>query len=313
MRKQAVLAVASVAVAVLVPGPARAQSKQFAAGSLIIPMDVDYQDEGMFKAYGMLYQLLLHDVPVYWVIRLDKEWGGVDFEAEAQDVQSGQDIGTHGYRGGPFVVDSEDATRALAVVSAWQAEHVTTVHRATAPFTGYVSKLMTVAPTIAVFADGNEDIAFGYLNAAGIPDSLGQAWPDRKDPDRLYPGYPDVLSVEEVRGPDPDDPSDGALFDDNGLPVYCQLMTMHWGVNERDEGAIAEIRQFLNFPTHFFAECQAVNAVENAENGHFLTPNGYIMDDKPDDVDFLNAHLPFAQLDGPFQTVGGSEPSYTLP
>ncbi len=293
--------------------PAMAQSRHFDRGSLIIPMDIDYQDEGMLQAYGLVYQLLFHDVTVYWIIRSDKVFGEPDFMASARDLESNQDIQDHGYRGGPFVIDSADAARAEDIVSDWQQDHVTTVHRATDAFDAEVSRVLTVAPTIAVFADGNEDIAFGYLNAAHIPDSLGQAWPDRKDNSREYPGWPDVLSVDEVRGPDPDNVSDGSLFDDQGLPRYCQLMTMHWGVNERDDAAIAEIRAFLQFPTHFFAECQAVNAVENSVNGHFLTPNGYIMDDRPDNVEFLNPFLPFAQLDGPFETIGGSEPSYSLP
>ncbi len=149
--------------------------------------------------------------------------------------------------------------------------------------------------------------------AAGIPDSLGQEWPDKKDKDGLYEGYPDVLSVAEVRGPTDTDNKDGALFDANGEPVYCELMTMHWDVKDRDEAAIAEIREYLHHPVHFFAECQSVNAVENAVNGRFLTPNGYVISEQPDAVDILNPHLPFSQLDGAFQTVGGSEPSYSLP
>ncbi len=301
------------AAALLTSVPAKAQSRHFDEGSLIIPMDIDYQDDGMLQAYGLLYQLLLYDVTVYWTIRSDKDFGEADFVASARDLATDEAVEEHGYRGGPFVVDVQDAECALEIVTQWQAEHVTAVHRASAAFDAEVSRVLTVAPTIAVFADGNEDIAFGYLNAAAIPDSLGQAWPDRKDNSREYPDWPDVLSVEEVRGPTTDSDTDGALFDDQALPRYCQLMTMHWGVNERDDDAIAEIRAFLQFPTHFFAECQAVNAVENSVNGHFLTPNGYIMDDRPDTVEFINPFLPFAQLDGPFQTVGGSEPSYTLP
>jgi len=219
-------------------GPAMAQTRTFEKGSLIIPMDTDYQDQGMFKAYGLLYRILLADIQVYWIIAPDKDFGGTDMTTSARDVQTSDVIDQHGYRGGPFVVESQDATSAMAVITAWQDASDVTVHQATASFDGYVSRIMTVAPTIAVFADGNEDIAFGYLNAAAIPDSAGQTWPDRKDKDRLYPGYPDVLSVAEVRGPSVDVNDDGALFDSEGLPMYCQLMTMHWGVNERDDAAL---------------------------------------------------------------------------
>ncbi|MCP4679587.1 MAG: DUF11 domain-containing protein [Deltaproteobacteria bacterium] len=290
-----------------------AAERTFNEGSVIIPMDLAYQDDGMLEAFGLLYQLLLVNVTVHWVISPTKDAWGVDFTTSAKDSVTGDAVTDHDYLGGPFVIDADQADAALQVIEAWQISHTTTAHIATVQFTGDVNRSLTVAPTIGIFADGNEDIAFGYLNAAGIPDSLGQAWPDKKDKDLLYTGFPDVLTVPEIHGPTDTSHTDGVLFDDQGLPVYCELMTMHWGVKDRDEEAIAEVREFLYYPTHFFAECQAVNAVENAENGHFLTPNGYIMDDKPDEVTIVNPNLPFSQLDGAFETVGGSEPSYTLP
>ncbi len=44
-----------------------------------------------------------------------------------------------------------------------------------------------------------------------------------------------------------------------------------------------------------------INAVENSVNGHFLTPNGYLIGDKPSDVEVIAAHLPFGQFDGDFR------------
>ncbi|HTP51464.1 MAG TPA: MopE-related protein [Anaeromyxobacteraceae bacterium] len=64
------------------------QARSFAAGSLVIPMDDCYQrrtpgtawkpaqttdcnvstDDGIFRAYGLVYFLLKHNVPVYWAI-----------------------------------------------------------------------------------------------------------------------------------------------------------------------------------------------------------------------------------------------------
>jgi len=287
----------------------------FAPGSLIIPMDTDFQDVGMFQAYGLVYQLLKNDIDVYWLIKTPKELGDADFVALAVDVSTiaGDVPMEHGYRGGPFAVAAEDAAAAMAVVDAWQASHVTAVHQATEEFIGPVSRTLRKTPRIGIMANGQEDISFEYMNAAGVPDSLDQAWPDAKDPTAEYAGYPDILSVAEIRGPTDTDDKDGALFDESGEPVFCELMTMHWAVADRDEEAIAEIREYLHYPVHFFAECQSVNAVENAVNGHFLTPNGYIMDDQPDEVDLVHPYLPFSQMDGAFQTVGGSEPSYTLP
>src|SRR5689334_3659875 len=54
--------------------PASAESRNFPTGSLIIPMDLSYQDRGMFQAYGLLFQLLRQGVPVAWVIEPTKTW-----------------------------------------------------------------------------------------------------------------------------------------------------------------------------------------------------------------------------------------------
>jgi uncharacterized repeat protein (TIGR01451 family)/MYXO-CTERM domain-containing protein len=289
-------------------GSSVASAETFPAGSVIIPMDTDHQDLGMFKAYGLVYQLLLHDVPVNWTIRSGKGFGEVDFTTDATDYATGVPITAHGYRGGPWVVHADDASAAQAIIDAWQASNVTTVHIATSAFFADVSKRLVAAPTIAMFADGNQKIARGYVMAAGIPDSTGNfAWPDAS---------PDMLTVAETAGPTDTNHADGALFDGAGRPVYCQFMSMHWAVKDARDNpeVVAEVRQFLNHPTHFFAECQAVNAFENdLDNGLFLTPNGFEIDIRPTVVDFFNASSPFAQFDGTFATVGGSEPSYTLP
>src|SRR5690606_37826960 len=57
-------------IALLTPSAARADA--FAAGSLIIPMDTEYQDLGIFEAYGLVYELLRGGVPVRWVIKAGK-------------------------------------------------------------------------------------------------------------------------------------------------------------------------------------------------------------------------------------------------
>lgn len=285
---------------------------EFEAGSLIIPMDTTYQDMGMLTAFGLVYSLLKYGIPVYWVIAPGKLPGEPDFIVDAADHKTNVPF-THAYRGGPFVIPASYASMAHAIVHAWQVQHVTTVHHSNAPFVGFARKKLVSAPTIAIFADGNEDIAFGYLNAAGIPDSLGNPWPNKKDGTLLYPNHPDVLTVEEIVGPTTTNHADGALFDAWGNPAYCQLMTMHWGVKDVVDEVVAEMREYLQHPVHLFAECQAVNAIENNKYGRFLTPNGFLIDKEPSAVTFLNFDLAFAQLDGPWGIVGGSEPSYSLP
>jgi hypothetical protein len=277
----------------------------FEPGALVIPMDTDYQDQGMLRAYGLVHRLLQEGIVVRWSIRPGKASGEADFEATTIDVRTGEDVGTHGYRGGPWIVTADDAATALPVVMAWQTDYPeTTVHEASETFAAPVSRRLDWAPTIAIFADANEDIARKYLLAAGIPDSTGDlTWPDDS---------PDVLSIEEVAGPTDTDHADGALFGSED-PIYCQFMSMHWDVAEAEANpeVIAELDSYLQYNTHFFAECQAVSAFENL--GHFLTPNGLLFAEQPTTYDFHRVDSPFAQLDGEFASVGGSEPAYSLP
>ncbi|NUQ79142.1 MAG: DUF11 domain-containing protein, partial [Polyangiaceae bacterium] len=294
------------AALVAVSSPSRADD--FAPGSVIVPMDTTYQDMGMFKAYGLVYELLRQGVPVRWSIAPNKLAGAADFVASGQDHLTQASVVDHGYRGGPWIIDSASAPQALPIIDAWQAQYPeTAVHIATQAFTAPVAKRLVAAPKVAMFADGNQKIARGYLAAAKIPDStLDYTWPDAS---------PDMLTVAEVTGTDAAN-NDGALFDKDGHPRYCQFMSMHWGVNDavNNPGVVAEVRQYLKFPTHFFAECQAVNAFENhAVHGHFLTPNGFLVASQPNSIQVLTPDSPFAQLDGPFKTVGGSEPAYMLP
>ena len=301
-----------VAGVVLFAGEARADT--FAQGSLIVPMDTTYQDNGMLRAFGLVYELLRNGVHVQWVIRPGKAHLGVDFTASAVDHQTRAVVASHGYRGGPWVIDSSDAAKAIPIIDAWQqANPAVAVHEVTAPFWGDVARYLVVAPTIAMHQDGNEKIARGYLQAAGIPDStLDPTWPATS---------PDMLTPAEVAGPTTTNHHDGKLFDADGDPVYCQFMSMHWGVNEAAASpeTVLEVREYLKHPVHFFAECQAVNAFEGGPpdggRGNFLTTQGFQWPApaQPKTYDFYNDSSPFAQLDGAFQSVGGSEPAYSLP
>ncbi|MBI5534872.1 MAG: DUF11 domain-containing protein [Deltaproteobacteria bacterium] len=301
--------IAFLAASAAVTTSAAASADTFAPGTLVVPMDTTYQDQGMLRAFGLVYKLLSQNIPVRWVIRNGKAYQGVDFTTSAVDLQTNAAINNHGYRGGPWVIDQANAAKATPIIVAYQsANPMVKVHRTTAAFTGDVSRLLVAAPTIGMHADGNEDIAVSYLVAAGIPDSTGNyTWPNTS---------PDMLTPAEVAGPTTTSHKDGKLFDANGTPTYCQFMSMHWGVNNAiaSPETVAEVRAFLGNPVHFFAECQAVNAFENlVPHGFFLTTTGFLIGAKPTTVDFLHADQPFGQIDGPFLTVGGSEPSYSIP
>ncbi len=365
------LALLVAASTLLLASEARAADRTFEAGSLIVPMDLSYQDTGVFQAYGLLYVLLRNGIHVHWVISPTKTYHAAacntpgdlcpwDCEVDGSGVKCAyptmspdlaattkvvwddkeladrnDPVGTHSYRGGPFVIDSADRDAALAIIDVWNDPmtwpanpyamrtvfHVVTVHETTAAFTGNVAKEMIAAPTIAVFADGNEPIATNYLRAAGIPQSNGAEFPTAKcGTTNCGPGSanPDMLTEEVIMGdlgtcdaPNLDH-RNGALFR-NGSAAYCQIMSMHWDVTDRERvecgggdcpatqaqcapgtpftynghEVVAEVREFLKDNTHFFAECQAVNAYENTtpnpawpflddagRDGHFLTTTG---------------------------------------
>ena len=215
----------------------RGASKTYPVDTLIIPMDLPistlvapdptgHQDRGMLQAYGLVYKLLSGGVPVDWVIKPGKASSTVscspgsappcgtsqfsDFTVgfRTVDYASNPDAvpsGTHDYRGGPFVIDAAHRAAALPIIEAWQTNaesrpifNYTVVHEATAPFTADVSRSLVAAPRIAILADGNEEIAFGYLRAAGIPDSRGVMWPAARP---AAPDYVDVLPLSAVAGP----------------------------------------------------------------------------------------------------------------
>jgi hypothetical protein len=133
------------------------------------------RDNGMLKAFGLVYELLRNGVPVQWVIRPGKSHLGVDFTASAVDHKTRAVIASYGYRGGPWVINSADAARAIPIVNAWQtANPAVAVHEVTAPFWGDVARYLIVAPTIAMHQDGHEDT----LKAT----SKRRAFPIRRSP-----------------------------------------------------------------------------------------------------------------------------------
>jgi hypothetical protein len=134
------------------PGP---QSRTFAAGSLVIPMDRCYQrttreappgggvacnatgDDGVFRAYGLVYFLLKNGITVYWTIDPAKppsgQVTGVDAAVPAPATGSvaqkmnwvngtfadfGIPAGTGiSYIGAPFAIDSADAAAVVDMLT----------------------------------------------------------------------------------------------------------------------------------------------------------------------------------------------------
>ena len=73
------------AALMLLGSSASAQNRNFDEGSLIVPTDNAYQSEGIYQAYGLLYQLLDQDVTVYWVIDNEKTWHHADCDTAGDE------------------------------------------------------------------------------------------------------------------------------------------------------------------------------------------------------------------------------------
>ena len=283
----------------------------FSAGTLVIPMDTTFQNTGTLRAFGLVYQLLKNGVPVHWVITPGKAQIDPDITITAPATVVNRETGAAialpaAYRAGPFVIAAADRTAALPIITAWLAsDAVTVVHDLTSgSFSGDVRRTMTGAPTIAVFQDGNEQIAFDNLNAAGIPDSAGAVWSATSV---------DLLTEASIVGPTTTDDADGALFR-NGAPYYCQMTSMHYNATAQTNEVVQEVRSWLNTPsTHAFMECEATVTFESNPSGHFISTNGIADDGAAATLPTLRLpDDPFAQYSGAIQSDTGSTDSIGL-
>lgn len=176
------------ALLLLAPPSLAGTTTSFAAGSIIIPMDAALQDDGILDAYGLVYALLQEGIPVHWVVSSSKAASGDDLSGLSSYLTTAKasTAASRDFAGGPFVVDAADAVDALLVVQDWQAAGWSAVaYYSDSAFTAEVSRTLFAAPSIAIFEDGREDIAWAYLNAAGIPDFDGNAW-DASSPYNLW-------------------------------------------------------------------------------------------------------------------------------
>jgi hypothetical protein len=190
-------------------------AKTFGSGSLVIPMDNCYQkrdatgvtggqtvgcntssDDGVFRAYGLVYFLLKNNVPVYWAIDNTKASttaadmtvtasSGVVTQKMSWADGSFADVAglgrTISYIGGPFIVDAADVT-SRDVVSMLQSnpdfaqfkrEGLVDVHKVLAGFSAsQVRPLSGPPPKIAILniagPKTSADVMLKYAQAAGF-------------------------------------------------------------------------------------------------------------------------------------------------
>ena len=155
----------------------------------------------MWPAFGLIYQLLLNDVPVSWAIASPKTaYNQTDFIGPSAAAvlnypshvpatcPGGNTVpstvpANYAFTAGPYIIDGTDPGTlaiALSVIEAWWAGgagHSPVVNQpvviqANSSFTANVNIVLHKAPVIAI-EEINEDIAESYMTAAGIPESTG--------------------------------------------------------------------------------------------------------------------------------------------
>ncbi len=254
---------------------AEAAQRNFATGSLIIPMDTDTsgnhasfnQNLGMWKAYGLVYRLLQNGIPVHWAIEPGKSFNDVDFTAaSASDARTGTPLSAWSYRGGPFVIDSTYAPAALPIIQAWWAAqgNQPNVHEADADFVATVDVLLRRQPTIANESI-NSGIAVAYYNVAGIPDLNGNAWSSLS---------PNILTQEQIAA--------GALFQQGvcsqrRFDIFVTPHNSGYSYSLTDPNNLgtrtyAELDRFVHQGGGWTAMCHSILSNEN--NFVNLTTNG---------------------------------------
>ncbi|HET9598122.1 MAG TPA: hypothetical protein VFP65_21215, partial [Anaeromyxobacteraceae bacterium] len=202
-------------------GPA---ARSFAAGSLVIPMDNCYQkrdgaagtapcnasaDDGVLRAYGLVYFLLKHGVTVYWAVdgaspKLTVTAPDLVVPAPASGTAAQKLSWSNGsfadfglgagagisYIGGPFVIDAADASRAVAMMTSasdpvhgdfarFQSEATIEIHKVQVAFDAMqVRPLTTAPPRIAILnvtppagKKTASNVMYQYAVAAGL------SWP----------------------------------------------------------------------------------------------------------------------------------------
>lgn len=273
--------------AVLVSLPAMAVERNFPAGSWIIPMDAPYQNEvgqGLFEAYGFVYELLANDVTVYWMIRDDKTTNdAIDFTIHDAAISPVVALVDHAggtsplagitdtidYAGGPWVIHADDVAVARAVLAnvngAWDSVNV---HESKVAFSGNVQQELSGTPPRLALMSDSEDVEQGdavkiMASYLGLANVCSDAF--------------EIVTPNQIR--------DGILQRAND--PFSILWTPHWAPyegpyaddNDGDgtpdvEQIVKKVREFLAGGKSMFATCASIEAFEHSPKGHFLTDYG---------------------------------------
>ncbi|HNH48726.1 MAG TPA: hypothetical protein PKY30_16920, partial [Myxococcota bacterium] len=254
----------------------------------------------------LVYRLLDNGIPVHWVVASNKAQSGNDIQGLSAylSTASASSASSLNFAGGPFVIDAADAADATPIITAWQATGWDAVAYITTTSSSLeVSRTLFLAPTIAIYEDGKEDIAWGYLNAAGIPDAAGNTWTATSSGN---------LSAAEISGSSSTVAGDGALFSSDGYAAYCHLNAMH--ASSVSSAVVQEMRAFAaDFSTSSLFECDAAKTIENNTSYGRMLSTGLTKTAVGSNPTYVvgNPDDELVQTYGNWGPHGGSLPSFT--
>ncbi|MFK7948771.1 MAG: hypothetical protein AB8G11_14355 [Saprospiraceae bacterium] len=246
------------------------------AGSLIIPMDNTYQNNGgdfNLKAYGLIINLLHADIPVKWAIRNNKIKDGIDFTASARRVQpTTSSFSNRGFKAGPFIISPGYETQALAVIAAYG--NNVNVYELNNNENIDIKYTLTDKPKAAILDDGgNAIIHRNIYQSAGLTNNTH------------------FIQL-----------SSASLL--NSSSCFTFASEPHVTPGNIDASKVNNVRQFVQSGGNFLAQCRAVGAYADASNGSLLAT----FSSDPDiggNIIYDNADEAFIQIDGNLKDQSG--------
>jgi gliding motility-associated-like protein len=276
--------------------PPVTNTQTITAGSLIIPMDNTHQAlvaPFNLKAYGLIHQLLLNDVPVKWVIKSGKAKDAPDFIANAGQIYpTVVAAASQTFIASEFVVDSfwvnhsfyPGGQTAAQVMTAFAVPNSVAVYSLTADVAVDVRYTLNHRPKIAVFSNGgNQAIQTTMLTAAGITSNVF------------------VQNAGDFTGL---------------ASCYTFCSESHWDFSKNpDIRPVQRVMDFVREGGNFLAQCAGIDLYENHQPGgsHFQTTNGVSFANTTQTNTDYNADMAFCQYQGAVTSQGGTIASFWLP
>jgi len=271
------------------------------SGSLIIPMDLTNQAlvaPFNLKAYGLIHNLLLNDVPVRWVIRSGKARNDTDFSALAERKwPTVVAPAVTEFRAGAFIIDSAWVTTAFSPYVLDATTVINNFANSVAVFELKEDKILDVRyemnqrPKIAVFSNGgNQAIHVGILTEAGLTPI------DTANP--LAGGSYVTVAAGLFTGID---------------ECYTFASEPHWAGTIADSLTTDNIRKFILSGGNFLAQCRGVDTYENFSLINIVSTKGIGIINQTVTHEYFNPDLAYMQFEGDvFENQGGSERNWIL-